>query len=68
MSTLDGVLEVRNEHFWTLGFGTLVCTFIFLIIFTGFGAAYNNRQENRQSKILFSEQIVKNIKVNKIGL
>ncbi|XP_078261222.1 zinc transporter 6 [Rhinoraja longicauda] len=24
VSTLDGVLEVRNEHFWTLGFGTLV--------------------------------------------
>ncbi|XP_038252514.1 zinc transporter 6 isoform X1 [Dermochelys coriacea] len=23
VSTLDGVLEVRNEHFWTLGFGTL---------------------------------------------
>lgn len=21
---MDGVLEVRNEHFWTLGFGTLV--------------------------------------------
>lgn len=25
MSTLDGVLEVRNEHFWTVGFGSLVC-------------------------------------------
>ncbi|KAB1267137.1 Zinc transporter 6 [Camelus dromedarius] len=25
VSTLDGVLEVRNEHFWTLGFGSLVC-------------------------------------------
>ncbi|KAE8601462.1 hypothetical protein XENTR_v10013677 [Xenopus tropicalis] len=25
VSTLDGVLEVRNEHFWTLGFGTMVC-------------------------------------------
>ncbi|XP_027757271.1 zinc transporter 6 isoform X2 [Empidonax traillii] len=24
VSTLDGVLEVRNEHFWTLGFGTLI--------------------------------------------
>ncbi|XP_058282090.1 zinc transporter 6 isoform X4 [Hylobates moloch] len=24
VSTLDGVLEVRNEHFWTLGFGSLV--------------------------------------------
>ncbi|XP_034964200.1 zinc transporter 6 isoform X2 [Zootoca vivipara] len=23
VSTLDGVLEVRNEHFWTLGFGSL---------------------------------------------
>ncbi|KAM3930569.1 zinc transporter 6 [Leptodactylus fuscus] len=23
VSTLDGVLEVRNEHFWTLGFGTM---------------------------------------------
>ncbi|XP_068183142.1 zinc transporter 6 [Antennarius striatus] len=23
VSTLDGVLEVRNEHFWTVGFGTL---------------------------------------------
>ena len=23
-STLDGVLEFRNEHFWTLGFGTMV--------------------------------------------
>ncbi|XP_030053970.1 zinc transporter 6 [Microcaecilia unicolor] len=23
VSTLDGVLEVRNEHFWMLGFGTL---------------------------------------------
>ncbi|XP_040407869.1 zinc transporter 6 isoform X2 [Cygnus olor] len=23
VSTLDGVLEVRNEHFWTLGFGNL---------------------------------------------
>jgi zinc transporter 6 len=23
-STLDGVLEFRNEHFWTLGFGNLV--------------------------------------------
>ena len=23
-STLDGVLEFRNEHFWTLSFGTLV--------------------------------------------
>lgn len=23
VSTLDGVLEVRSEHFWTLGFGTL---------------------------------------------
>uniref|UniRef100_A0A8C9IEE2 Zinc transporter 6 n=1 Tax=Piliocolobus tephrosceles TaxID=591936 RepID=A0A8C9IEE2_9PRIM len=22
VSTLDGVLEVRNEHFWTLGFGS----------------------------------------------
>lgn len=25
VSTLDGVLEVRNEHFWTIGFGSLVC-------------------------------------------
>lgn len=25
VSTLDGVLEVRNEHFWTVGFGSLVC-------------------------------------------
>lgn len=24
VSTLDGVLEVRNEHFWTVGFGSLV--------------------------------------------
>lgn len=24
VSTLDGVLEVRNEHFWTVGFGRLV--------------------------------------------
>ncbi|KAM9364366.1 zinc transporter 6 isoform 2-T2 [Pholidichthys leucotaenia] len=23
VSTLDGVLEVRNEHFWTVGFGSL---------------------------------------------
>ncbi|XP_068088273.1 zinc transporter 6 isoform X2 [Hyperolius riggenbachi] len=23
VSTLDGVLEVRNEHFWTLGFGSM---------------------------------------------
>uniref|UniRef100_A0A8C2CLQ2 Solute carrier family 30 member 6 n=1 Tax=Cyprinus carpio TaxID=7962 RepID=A0A8C2CLQ2_CYPCA len=23
VSTLDGVLEVRNEHFWTIGFGSL---------------------------------------------
>uniref|UniRef100_A0AAY4BKL8 Cation efflux protein transmembrane domain-containing protein n=1 Tax=Denticeps clupeoides TaxID=299321 RepID=A0AAY4BKL8_9TELE len=23
VSTLDGVLEVRNEHFWTVGFGAL---------------------------------------------
>uniref|UniRef100_A0A4W4EL53 Cation efflux protein transmembrane domain-containing protein n=1 Tax=Electrophorus electricus TaxID=8005 RepID=A0A4W4EL53_ELEEL len=23
VSTLDGVLEVRNEHFWTIGFGAL---------------------------------------------
>lgn len=23
-STLDGVLELRNEHFWTIGFGSLV--------------------------------------------
>ncbi|XP_043929508.1 zinc transporter 6-like [Protopterus annectens] len=23
VSTLDGVLEVRNEHFWSLGFGSL---------------------------------------------
>lgn len=23
-STLDGVLEFRHEHFWTLSFGTLV--------------------------------------------
>ncbi|KAG9332870.1 hypothetical protein JZ751_014474 [Albula glossodonta] len=23
VSTLDGVLEVRNEHFWTMGFGSL---------------------------------------------
>ncbi|KAM4771650.1 zinc transporter 6 [Rhinophrynus dorsalis] len=23
VSTLDGVLEVRNEHFWTVGFGTM---------------------------------------------
>ncbi|XP_056423461.1 zinc transporter 6 isoform X2 [Hyla sarda] len=23
VSTLEGVLEVRNEHFWTLGFGTM---------------------------------------------
>ena len=23
-STLEGVLELRNEHFWTVGFGTLV--------------------------------------------
>jgi len=22
--TLDGVLEFRNEHFWTLGFGKMV--------------------------------------------
>lgn len=24
VSTLEGVLEVRNEHFWTVGFGSLV--------------------------------------------
>ncbi|MEQ2161896.1 hypothetical protein GOODEAATRI_014374, partial [Goodea atripinnis] len=24
VSTLDGVLEVRNEHLWTVGFGSLV--------------------------------------------
>ena len=24
-STLDGVLEFRNEHFWTIAFGTMVC-------------------------------------------
>ncbi len=23
-STLEGVLELRNEHFWTIGFGSLV--------------------------------------------
>ncbi|BHF59472.1 hypothetical protein SprV_0100243100 [Sparganum proliferum] len=23
-STLEGVLELRNEHFWTVGFGTLI--------------------------------------------
>ncbi|MGH0143825.1 UNVERIFIED_CONTAM: hypothetical protein FKN15_001250 [Acipenser sinensis] len=23
VSTLDGVLEIRNEHFWTIGFGSL---------------------------------------------
>lgn len=23
-ATLEGVLELRNEHFWTVGFGTLV--------------------------------------------
>lgn len=23
-STLEGVLELRNEHFWTIGFGVLV--------------------------------------------
>lgn len=31
VSTLDGVLEVRNEHFWTIGFGSLVCRFSFLM-------------------------------------
>lgn len=25
--TIDGVLEFRNEHFWTLAFGKMVCKF-----------------------------------------
>jgi zinc transporter 6 len=28
-STLDGVLEFRNEHFWTVSFGTVVSSFYF---------------------------------------
>lgn len=32
-STLDGVLEFRHEHFWTLSFGRLVrLTFVFLLV------------------------------------
>lgn len=29
-STLDGVLEVTNEHFWQLSFGQLVFLYTFL--------------------------------------
>ena len=25
VSTLDGVLELKNEHFWTIAFGSYVC-------------------------------------------
>jgi len=25
-STLDGVLELKNEHFWTIAFGSYVST------------------------------------------
>ena len=28
-STLDGVLEFRNEHFWTIAFGTMVSFVVF---------------------------------------
>ena len=28
-STLDGVLEFRNEHFWTIAFGTMVSFVLF---------------------------------------
>ena len=30
-STLDGVLEFRHEHFWTVAFGMMVSSFLYII-------------------------------------
>lgn len=44
VSTLDGVLEVRNEHFWTVGFGSLVRLSVKDELFVDVGGSESERR------------------------
>uniref|UniRef100_A0A8I3VWI1 Zinc transporter 6 n=1 Tax=Callithrix jacchus TaxID=9483 RepID=A0A8I3VWI1_CALJA len=61
VSTLDGVLEVRNEHFWTLGFGSLSgpgsgCSTLF---FCGFPCPLLFASGNMASGVAVSDGVIK---------